>query len=172
MHDGPVVVARGEGEPHSIGQMTLLVGRAEWTAGAYNVMDQIAAPRLMSAVHSHAQEDQVAFVLEGTMSCWVAGREVEVAAGGYVLRPAGIPHAMWNAGETPIRFLEITSPGTSFEEYVRRLGALIDSSEANADSVGVLARDFGITFFPAETEELSTRLGLPVGGFWKQAGER
>jgi mannose-6-phosphate isomerase-like protein (cupin superfamily) len=167
MHEGPVVVARGEGEPHSIGQMTLLVGRAEWTAGAYNVMDQITAPRLMSAVHSHAQEDQVAFVLEGTMTCWVAGHEVEVQAGGYVLRPAGLPHAMWNAGDTPIRFLEITNPGTSFEEYVRRLGALIDSGEASADTVGVLAHDFGITFFPTETEELSARLGLPVGGFWK-----
>jgi mannose-6-phosphate isomerase-like protein (cupin superfamily) len=167
VHDGAIVVQRGEGEPHSIGQMTLLVGRAEWTSGAYNVLDQIVAPALMSAVHSHAREDQVAFVLEGTMICWVAGREVEVTAGGYVLRPAGMPHAMWNAGETPIRFLEITNPGTSFEEYVRRLGALIDSGEATADTVGVLARDFGITFFPAETAALSTRLGLPVGGFWK-----
>jgi mannose-6-phosphate isomerase-like protein (cupin superfamily) len=167
MHEGPVVVQRGEGEPHSIGQMTLLVGRAEWTGGAYNVMDQIMAPRMMSAVHSHAQEDQVAFVLEGTMTCRVAAQEVEVAAGGYVLRPAGLPHAMWNAGEEPIRFLEITNPAASFEEYVRRLGALIDSGEANAGSVGALARDFGITFFAQETEELSARLGLPVGGFWK-----
>ncbi len=167
MQDGPVVVQRGEGEPHSIGQMTLLVGRGEWTAGAYNVLDQIVAPRLMSAVHSHAQEDQVAFVLEGTMTCWVAGQEVEVAAGGYVLRPAGLPHAMWNAGEEPIRFLEITNPATGFEEYVRRLGALIDTGEANPETVGALARDFGITFFTAETEELSARLGLAVGGFWK-----
>ncbi len=167
LQDGPVVVQRGEGEPHSIGQMTLLVGRAEWTAGAYNVMDQIVAPRLMSAVHLHASEDQVAFVLEGTMTCWVAGQEAEVAAGGYVLRPAGIAHAMWNAGDTPIRFLEITNPGTSFQEYVCRLGALIDSGEASADTVAALAGDFGITFFPAETEELSARLGLAVGGFWK-----
>jgi mannose-6-phosphate isomerase-like protein (cupin superfamily) len=167
MHDGPVVVQRGEGEPHSIGQMTLLVGRGEWTAGAYNLMDQIAAPRLMSAVHSHAQEDQVAFVLEGTMTCWVGGQEVEVAAGGYVLRPAGIAHAMWNAGEQPIRFLEITNPAANFQEYVRRLSNLIDSGEANAGSVGELAGDFGITFFPQQTEELSARLGLAVGGFWK-----
>jgi mannose-6-phosphate isomerase-like protein (cupin superfamily) len=167
MHDGPIVVQRGAGEPHSIGQMTLLVGRSEWTGGAYNVMDQIVAPRLMSAVHSHAHEDQVAFVLEGTMTCWVGGQEMEVAAGGYVLRPAGIPHAMWNAGEEPIRFLEITNPAAGFQEYVSRLGAMIDSGEANPDSVGALAREFAITFFPAETQELSARLGLPVGGFWK-----
>lgn len=167
MAQGPVVVGRGEGEPHSIGQMTLLVGRSEWTGGAYNVMDQIVAPRLMSAVHSHADEDQVAFVLEGTMTCWVAGQEVDVAAGGYMLRPAGLAHAMWNAGDQPTRFLEITSPAARFEEYVRRLGGLIDSGAANAQSVGSLALEFGITFFPQETEELSARLGLPVGGFWK-----
>ena len=50
---------------------------------------------------------------------------------------------------------------------MRRLGALIDSGEANAGTVAALARDFGITFLPQETDELSARLGMPVGGFWK-----
>jgi len=162
-----LVVQRGEGEPISIGQMTALIGRAEWSAGAYNVMDQIMAPRLMSAVHTHAVEDQVAFVLEGTMVCWIDGRELEVRAGGYALRPAAIPHAMWNPAQEPVRFLEITSPATRFQEYVRALSALIDSGEASADTVAALASEYGMTFHPQQTGELSSRLGLPVGGFWK-----
>jgi len=164
---GPIVVARGEGERQAIGQMAMLIGRAEWTGGAYNVMDQIMAPRLMSAVHTHAVEDQVAFVLEGTMTCWVGGEELEVAAGSYALRPAGIPHAMWNATEEPLRFLEITSPATRFQEYVRRLTELIDSGAASHETVAALAADYEMTFDATATEQISTRLGLPVGGFWK-----
>jgi len=165
--DGFVVLQRGEGEPQSIGQMTQLMGREEWTAGAYCIHDQMMAPRLMSAVHAHARDDQVAWVLEGALVCWVDGVEREVQAGGYALRPAGLPHAMWNASEEPARFLEITSPGARHQHYMARLSALIDSGEANAATVGALATEFGITFYPDETERLHERLGLPVGGFWK-----
>ena len=167
MSSGPIVLQRGEGEPISIGQMTMLLGREEWTSGAYNLMDQIVAPKLLSAVHSHAVEDQVAFVLAGTMSCWVDGQLFEVQAGGYMLRPAGLPHSMWNATAEPLRFLEITSPATRFQEYVRLLGELIDGGGANPAAVATLAEGYGITFFPDQTEQLSQRFGLTVGGFWK-----
>ena len=167
MSNGPVVLQRGEGEPLSIGQMTVLVGREEWASGAYNVMDQIMAPRLLSAVHAHAAESQVAFVLDGTMSCWVDGHEFEVAKGGYALRPAGLPHSMWNATAEPVRFLEITSPAARFQDYMRRLSELIDAGGANAAAVATLAQEYEITFFPDQTERLSARLGMAVGGFWK-----
>ena len=101
------------------------------------------------------------------MVCWIDGQELEVRAGGYALRPAAIAHAMWNPAEAPVRFLEITSPATRFQEYVRALSALIDSGEASADTVAALASEYGMTFHPRQTEELSARLGLPVGGFWK-----
>jgi mannose-6-phosphate isomerase-like protein (cupin superfamily) len=164
---GPIVLQRGEGEPLSIGEMTLLVGREEWTSGAYSVMDQIMAPRLLSAVHAHAAEDQVAFVLDGTMSCWIDGEEFEVATGGYALRPAGLPHSMWNATAAPVRFLEITSPATRFQEYMGLLSELIDGGGANPTAVAALAQGYGITFFPDQTERLSAQLGMAVGGFWK-----
>ena len=167
MSEAPVVLQRGEGEPISIGQMTMLLGREEWTSGAYNLMEQIVAPKLLSAVHSHALEDQVAFVLAGTMTCWVDGQEFEVEAGGYVLRPAGVPHSMWNATAEPLHFLEITSPATRFQEYVRRLSELIDSGGANPATVATLAEAYGMIFFPDQTELLVQRLGLAVGGFWK-----
>lgn len=167
MSNGFVVVQRGEGEPLSIGQMTQLVGREEWTDGHYCIYDQMMAPQLLSAVHAHAREDQVVFVLEGAVTCWVDGTEQDVRAGGCAVRPSGVPHAMWNATDEPARFLEITSPGTRQQQYMARLSVLIDSGEANAETVGALAKEFGITFYPQETEELRARLGLPVGGFWK-----
>ena len=167
MSKAPVVLQRGEGEPISIGRMTMLLGREEWTSGAYNLMEQIVAPKLLSAVHSHALEDQVAFVLDGTMTCWVDGQEFEVQAGGYVLRPAAVPHSMWNATDEPVHFLEITSPATRFQEYVGRLSELIDSGAANPATVATLAGAYGMTFFPDQTELLVARLGLAVGGFWK-----
>ena len=167
MRNGFVVLQRGDGEPLSIGQMTQLVGREEWTDGAYCIYDQIMAPRLMSAVHAHASEDQVVFVLEGTVTCWVDGSEQDVRTGGCAVRPSGVPHAMWNATDEPARFLEITSPGERQQQYMFRLSSLIDSGAANAQTVGELAREFGISFYPEATEQLRARLELPVGGFWK-----
>jgi len=74
---------------------------------------------------------------------------------------------MWNATAEPLRFLEITSPATRFQEPVRRLSELIDSGAANAATVAALAEGYGLIFFPDRTEQLVARLGLAVGGFWK-----
>ena len=74
---------------------------------------------------------------------------------------------MWNATDEPLRLLEITSPATRFEEYVRRLSELIDGGGANAETVATLAKEFGMTFHPDQTERLVARLRIAVGGFWK-----
>ena len=163
------VVQRDKGEPLSIGARTGIVGAAASLRGAYCVFDQLLGPKQLSPVHVHDVEDQVVWVLAGSMVVWVDGEEAEVREGGFALRPAGLPHAMWNVTDTHVHFLEITSPATRFEAYMRELSALIDSGASSAESVGELAGKNGIVFYPELTEQLLAGTDLTTaGGFWKQ----
>ncbi|MDX6653742.1 MAG: hypothetical protein QOH18_443 [Solirubrobacterales bacterium] len=168
-----VVVHRDEGEPLSIGAQTMVVAPGHLLGGAYCVLDQVFAPRQISPVHSHDVEDQVVWVLAGAMTVWVDGEQDELAAGGFALRPAGLPHAMWNHTEEPVRFLEITSPATRFEAYMRELSGLIDNGDSSPERVAALARRNGITFYPDLTEQLREGTDLTTdGAFWKAGGSR
>jgi mannose-6-phosphate isomerase-like protein (cupin superfamily) len=167
------VVGRGEGEALSIGAMTHVAAREEWLAGAYCVLDQRIEPGQLTPVHAHDFEDQAFWVLEGSITVWVDGDEATASPGGFVLRPKGLPHSVWNASDTPSRFLELTSPATRFQGYMRALSDLIDSGESSPERVAVMAADNGITFFPDLTEQLVRRTGLSTeGGFWKARAER
>lgn len=164
-----VVVQPGGGFPLSVGQETSVLGDAALTGGAYSVLDQVVPPRLIVPPHVHAHETQVSLVLEGTLGFWVDGDVAEVGAGGYVLRPAGLPHALWNPTDAPARMLELTSPGARFEQYMRDASALMDEGAATPESIAELAAGYGIGFVDGEPlRELCERHGLsPAGGFWR-----
>jgi quercetin dioxygenase-like cupin family protein len=163
-----VVVDARAGLPLSLGHETFVVGGASLTGGAYSLLDQIVPPRLIVPPHVHDHETQVSLVMSGTLGFWVDGDLDEVGAGGYVLRPAGHPHALWNPTDQPARMLELTSPGASFEEYMVRASALMDAGDATPESVGALAEGYGIRFVEGPLAELCERYGVsPAGGFWK-----
>ncbi|GAA3433590.1 hypothetical protein GCM10018954_031940 [Kutzneria kofuensis] len=44
--------------------------------------------------------------------------------GGFITKPRGQMHAMWNATDKPGRILEVIAPG-GFESYFRELGELL-----------------------------------------------
>ena len=124
MSEGFVVVQRGEGESQSIGAMTQLMGREEWTEGAYCIHDQVMAPHLMSAVHAHARDDQVAWVLEGMVTCWVDGEEHDVHAGGYALRRAVRPRTLHSLN-APLSAVDWVHPKSSSQNDAVRAAAIL-----------------------------------------------
>lgn len=162
------VVRRDTGQEFSIGAYTGLIARSQWTRGTHCILDQIVPSGLFTPVHTHTDEDQAVFVIEGSLTCWVDGEREALATGDYAFRPAGLPHSLWNASDAPVRMLEITSPGERFEEYIGKVSALVDSGAADADTIAALAADYGISFDPALTARLTEELQLGAGGsFWK-----
>ncbi|WP_433685772.1 cupin domain-containing protein [Nocardia sp. CA-119907] len=59
-------------------------------------------------------------VLEGEIGFRSDDDEVVLEPGGYLTKPRGQMHVMWNAGSVPGRIVEIITPG-GFETYFREL---------------------------------------------------
>lgn len=161
-------VEAGGGPPLSVGEATTIAGPAAWTTGAVSILDQIVSPGLIVPPHLHENESQASFVLSGRIGFWVDGEEIELGASGYVYRPVGVPHSLWNSGTEPARMLDITTPGGSFETYMRAMSDLLDSGEATPETVAALAAQYGVHFVPGPFADLCERHGVsPEGGFWK-----
>jgi len=127
----------GEGDELAIGAVeTLVVASSPVSGGAYCMLHQVIPAGLVSPARRHEHEDQVAYVLEGMLGFWVEGStEVEVGAGSCVARPRGLLHALWNVSSQRARILEITSPGESFETYMRQLSDLTKRGDADEAEV-------------------------------------
>jgi mannose-6-phosphate isomerase-like protein (cupin superfamily) len=62
-------------------------------------------PRLIAPPHLHRSDDEAWYVLEGTLHVRVGQEVVEANAGSAVFVPRGTPHAYWNPGPGPLRYL-------------------------------------------------------------------
>ena len=96
------------------------------TGGAIAVVEHNLAPRVLAApVHRHSREDEYSLVLEGRLGVFQDDEVVVAEAGELVLKPRGRWHTFWNAGDQPMRILEMIVPG-GLEELFRSLAALGD----------------------------------------------
>ncbi len=61
--------------------------------------------RPIAPLHLHHQDDEIWYVLEGTLCVQIDEAEIEAHAGAAVLAPKGTPHTYWNAGPGRVRYL-------------------------------------------------------------------
>jgi mannose-6-phosphate isomerase-like protein (cupin superfamily) len=62
-----------------------------------------------AGLHTHVV-DQAFYVLSGTMSLEIEGKQYQAGPGTLVFFPAGVPHRNWNAGSEPTVHLAINVP--------------------------------------------------------------
>jgi len=106
---------------------------SEATGGGFALVEHTLPPRGLGApVHRHANEDEYSYVIEGRLGAQLGDEVVEAGPGELVRKPRGQKHTFWNAGDEPLRFLEIISP-SGFEGYFRELAPLL----AAGDEAGV-----------------------------------
>jgi quercetin dioxygenase-like cupin family protein len=102
--------------------------------------------------HSHSREDEFSLVLSGTVGVRIGDEITEAGAGAYLIKPRGVPHAMWNATGAPARVAEILSPG-GLEDYFEKLAPILSEHGTKPDYYQ-LAEDYGITIEDDWIEEL------------------
>jgi mannose-6-phosphate isomerase-like protein (cupin superfamily) len=112
----PVVLGPGEGREYPMGPLSAVfkADGAE-TAQRYSISEWWLDPHTKGpGTHQHP-EDDVFYVLAGTMSVMVGGDWVEATAGSFVLVPGNVPHDFENRGSERAGMLNVSAPG-DFED--------------------------------------------------------
>jgi quercetin dioxygenase-like cupin family protein len=117
----------------------------EDTGGALAIVEHPFPVGALVAPHLHTREDEYSIVTEGEIGFRSGDREVVLGPGGYITKPRGELHAMWNAGAVPARMIEIISPA-GFEHFFREVAELIAAGPAAAGQGGDLAERYGLQF--------------------------
>jgi len=113
----------------------------EDSGGGFSLVEHTLAPHVLAApLHLHTREDEYSFVLEGRLGAVLGEEEVFAEAGTLVFKPRDQWHTFWNAGDVPVRLLEIISPG-GLEKLFRLLGE--PGGEYDPESLPALAATYG-----------------------------
>jgi mannose-6-phosphate isomerase-like protein (cupin superfamily) len=111
-----LVLRPGEGRAYPMGRISAVFkADGDETANQYSISEWwLEAHTQGPGPHSHP-EDDVFFVIEGTMSFFVDGQWIEAPKGSFVLVPGGTTHDFENRSSSRAGALNISAPG-NFEE--------------------------------------------------------
>ncbi len=128
------------------------------TDGRLSLVEHHAPPgTLIAPLHRHTREDEFSLVLEGRMGAVSDGEQVQAGAGDLIWKPRNAWHTFWNAGDSPVRILEVITPG-GLEELFRALDVLDAFPEP--DELERMAAPYGVDLDMAGTMAVLERHGL------------
>ncbi len=137
------VMQPGEGRPGrlapGVGVVFKIDGRD--SGGALSIVEHPFAVGALVPPHIHTVEDEFSVVLQGQIGFRSEDQEVVLGPGGYIVKPRGQVHAMWNAGPKPARMIEVISPA-GFEDFFREL---VDMTDAGPPTPTASPRSPGAT---------------------------
>lgn len=148
---GVKVVQPGEGRAGGLGPGVGVVFKlgAEDTGGALSIVEHPFEVGALVPPHMHIREDEFSIVLEGEIGFRSEDQEVVLGAGGYIVKPRGEVHAMWNAGTTPARMIEVISPA-GFENFFHALCDMTAAGELDPERAAALAQQYELPFVEPE----------------------
>lgn len=92
------------------------------TNGGYSISEWWLEPYTKGpGAHQH-DEDDVFYVLDGTVSFFVGGKWIEAPKGSLVIAPGGTPHDFENRSAKRAGFLNLSVPG-DFEPHMKGIAA-------------------------------------------------
>jgi quercetin dioxygenase-like cupin family protein len=140
------VVPPGEGRSGNLGAITVdfKLSGAD-TGGALAVVEHGFPVGALVPPHMHTLEDEFSIVTEGLIGFRSGDREAVLGPGGYITKPRGEAHAMWNAGPEPARMIELISPA-GFDRFFAAVVDMVESGDVDPDRGAELAARHGLSF--------------------------
>jgi quercetin dioxygenase-like cupin family protein len=130
------------------------------SAGALSIVEHTFAVGALVPPHLHTREDEYSAVLEGEIGFRSEDDEVVLGPGGYIVKPRAQVHAMWNAGTTPARMIEVIAPA-GFEHFFRELVEITSQRRPTPEEVAGIGDRYGLPFAqPAWLPDVIERYGL------------
>jgi len=107
-----VVLEPGEGEATWFlrGRLTIKATGAS-TGGGFSLTEVVIPPGFSPPVHIHHREDESFYVLEGELTVQCGEETFPAKAGTFVTLPRDVPHGFVVEGQTPVRMLNLMTPG-------------------------------------------------------------
>jgi quercetin dioxygenase-like cupin family protein len=133
----------------------------EQTGGALAIVEHDLAPRSIGApLHTHEREDEISHVTAGRLGAQVGDEVVDAGPGDTVVKPRGVPHAFWNPGDEPLRFLEVITPA-GFERYFEDIAPLLSAGgPPDVAALGAVMARYGLEMDMASLPRLVAEHGL------------
>jgi len=126
----PVVLGPGEGRAYPMGRLSAVFkADGSESAGRYSISEWWLDPHTKGPGPHRHPEDDVFYVLEGTMSVFVDGHWSEASAGSFVLVPGQVTHDFENRGSVRAGMLNVSVPG----EFEAKMPAIADWFNARTD---------------------------------------
>ena len=134
---------------------------SESVGGSAAIVEHTLEAKCIGApLHKHSKENEISYVLEGELSVIQDGEIQTARPGQFIVKPKGIFHTFWNAGDSMVRFLEIITPG-SFEYYFAELAPfLIKGQPPQMDKVRETGQKYGLIIDPDAAAVIIEQYGL------------
>lgn len=121
--------------------------------------------KLAAPLHRHSGEDEISYILEGTMGVQEGDDVSTVSAGEFAVKSRGVWHTFWNPGTEQLRFLEIITPG-EFAWYFERADEILpadgEPTEAAANELAALNESYGLEMNPDSVPQLVERHDITI----------
>jgi quercetin dioxygenase-like cupin family protein len=142
----PVFQRPGEGGTvdNPLGADVVFKARGEQTDGTLTAFETVVGPGDGPPLHTHANEGESVYVLDGEMRFKLRDEIQAAPAGSFVFIPRGAPHTWQNVGDEPARMLVHFAP-SGMERFFDGFAALdgpdprvfeLAGAEAGMDVVG------------------------------------
>ena len=133
------VVQPGEGRTGDLGSIGVAFKLwGEDTGGAISIVEHPFPVGALVPPYLHTREDEYSIVTEGEIGFRSGDREAVLGPGGYITKPRGELHTMWNAGSIPARMIEVISPA-GFEHFFRELTDITAAGPPDMTAIVALA---------------------------------
>ena len=140
------VIQPDEGEERNLGTIGVVFKLfGEQTNGLVSIVEHPFPVGACVPPHLHTLEDEYSIVTEGEIGFRSGDREVVLGPGGYITKPRGEVHTMWNAGKVPARMIEVISPA-GFEHFFWGVGEASLEGPPDPDVLQALASKHGLEF--------------------------
>lgn len=112
----PIFLLPGAGRAYPMGRIgAVFLADGQETGSRYSISEWWLEPNTKGPGAHHHEEDDIFFVIEGTMSFLLGDRWVDAPRGAFVLAPGGVTHDFENRTDARAGALNISVPG-GFEE--------------------------------------------------------
>jgi quercetin dioxygenase-like cupin family protein len=133
----PVFQRPGEGGTvdNPLGADVVFKARGEQTDGTLTAFETVVGPGDGPPLHTHANEGESVYVLDGEMRFKLRDEIQAAPAGLFVFIPRGAPHTWQNVGDGPARILIHFTP-SGMERFFDGFAALEAPGPAAFETVG------------------------------------